>query len=139
MLPLFPDGSAHAVLRPDFESEAYFGAGWSDAERTATGRVRRAQDRATLLLPLQPGYDYRLSLDLAGAAGTRIDIVVNESPAGACELRRGMPCEAALPHGMMREGINTVTLSARPSPATSQPEETLTLQGARILRHPVEH
>lgn len=136
MLPLFPDGGTHAVLRPDFESEAYFGAGWGDVERTPTGRVRRGQDRATLLLPLQLGYDYRLSLDLAGAAGTRIDIVFDEAAVGACELRSGVTCEVALPR-VLREGINTLTLSAQRSPATTPQGVVLTLQGARILRHAI--
>ena len=35
--PLFEPGRTSGVLRPDFESEAYFGAGWTDAQRTATG------------------------------------------------------------------------------------------------------
>ena len=58
-------GQRPAAVKPDFESEAYFGSGWRDSERTPTGRVRRADGRATLLLPLAAGYSYRLSLDFA--------------------------------------------------------------------------
>ena len=63
--PLFAADSDRAAVRPDFESEAYFGSGWRDSERTPTGRVRRADGRATLLLPLAAGYSYQLSLDFA--------------------------------------------------------------------------
>ena len=41
--PLFAADSDRAAVRPDFESEAYFGSGWRDSERTPTGRVRRAE------------------------------------------------------------------------------------------------
>ena len=131
MFPLFADGASQADLSPDFESEAYFGPGWGDAERTATGRVRRGEDRATLLLPLQRGYDYRLSLDLAGAAGTRIDIALNNDAIGACALGAGVPCEVALPRGAVRDGTNTLTL-------TAQGSSPLTFQSGQILRQAVE-
>jgi Protein of unknown function (DUF2723) len=63
--PLVAPGRTSGVLRPDFESEAYFGAGWTDAQRTPTGPVRRGEDGATLFLPLDRGVTYRLLLDLA--------------------------------------------------------------------------
>jgi hypothetical protein len=62
--PLFAAGQKSAVLKPDFESEAYFGAGWSDAMRTPTGPARRAENGAALFLPLERGHEYRLLLDL---------------------------------------------------------------------------
>ena len=131
MFPLFADGASQAVLRPDFESEAYFGPGWGDVEQTATGRVRRGEDRATLLLPLQRGYDYRVFLDLAGATGTRIDIAFNNDAIGACALGSGVPCEVALPRGAVRDGTNTLTL-------TTQGSSPMTFQSAQILRQAVE-
>ncbi len=130
MFPLFADGASQAVLRPDFESEAYFGPGWGDVEQTATGRVRRGADRATLLLPLRRGYDYRVFLDLAGATGTRIDIAFNNDAIGACALGSGVPCEVALPRGAVRDGTNTLTLA----PQGSSP---ITFQSAQVLRQAV--
>ena len=131
MFPLFADGASQADLSPDFESEAYFGPGWGDAERTATGRVRRGEDRATLLLPLQRGYDYRLSLDLAGTAGTRIGIALNNDAIGVCALGAGVRCEVALSRGAVRDGTNTVTL-------TAQGTSPLTFQSGQMLRQAVE-
>ena len=48
--PLFRPGSATGALRTDFESEAYYGAGWGAPERNQAGSFRRAQARSTLLL-----------------------------------------------------------------------------------------
>ncbi|MEO8078618.1 MAG: hypothetical protein ABI818_20000, partial [Acidobacteriota bacterium] len=132
-LPLFSAGDDRAVLRPDFESEAYFGAGWSDAERLPTGRVRRAHDRAALLLPLASEYEYRVALDVVAAAGTRMAIAVNGEAAGACAPGGGNPCEVVLPARAVHDGINTLTLSAQPP----VPALGFTLQGARLERHAV--
>jgi hypothetical protein len=52
--PLFPPGASTGTLRADFESEAYYGAGWGDAVKNDAGALRHGGDSATLLLPL-PG------------------------------------------------------------------------------------
>src|SRR5262249_10523530 len=83
--PLFQAESDRAAVRPDFESEAYFGSGWRDSERVSTGRVRRADSRATLLLPLAAGYSYQLSLDFARTPAY-LDTSLNGEMVGACEL-----------------------------------------------------
>ena len=129
---LFPANADHAVLRPDFESEAYFGSGWHDSERTPTGRVRRADGRGTLLLPLTADYSYQISFDLA-TASTRIDAALNGVIVGGCDLGGSRaPCEVTLSSKMMRDGVNSLTLTA--APLSSSDDPLLTFQGARILR-----
>jgi hypothetical protein len=132
---LFPSGAERAVIRPDFEAEAYFGAGWHDSERTPTGRVRRGDDRATLLLPLTTGYNYQISLDLAVPSPTRINAAVNGTPVGSCELGgQGRSCDVTVVSGLVRDGVNALTLTATRSPSSAAP--TLIFQGARIVRRP---
>jgi hypothetical protein len=131
--PLLVD-AAYGALKADFESEAYFGSGWGDSERTPTGRVRRATGPATLLLPLTSGRSYRFSLDLAGAPG-RIDLLFNDTSLGSCEPGgRNESCDVQLPSALVRDGVNALTLRAAPSPASDGP--WLTFQGARIA--PIE-
>ena len=132
--PLFAADIERAELRPDFESEAYFGSGWRDAERTPTGRVRRADGRATLLLPLVAGYSYQLSLDLARAPA-RVEASLNGEVVGACELGEvRTACEIVLPSRIVRDGVNSLTLTAVPlSPSGPAP---LIFQGAHLVRRP---
>ena len=128
--PLFRDGTA-STIRADFESEAYFGEGWSGSERTPTGSVRRAAAHATLLLPLDHDYIYRLSLDLAGAAGGRIEVLVNGTSGGACSADDdGAWCEVII---RPARGISWVTLIGGAPAAGTQPMP-LTFRGARIER-----
>ena len=54
----------------------YFGAGWTDAQRTAAGPVRHGEDGATLLLPLERGVAYRLLLDLVATGNDALDLDV---------------------------------------------------------------
>jgi hypothetical protein len=129
MRPLFPPGQTTAVLRPDFESEAYFGAGWSDAVRTPTGPVRRVEDRGTLFLPLEPGHDYRLLLALAPEA-RNVDVAFNDRHVGVCNPQSARACELTLPSFAIPNGVSTITLS---SPRGAEPRGVaLTFYGARI-------
>ena len=50
------NGAGVDVIRPNFENESYFGAGWSGVELAGTGRIRYANAHAAFLLPLEPGY-----------------------------------------------------------------------------------
>jgi hypothetical protein len=129
MNPLFRDGGDFAVVRPDFESESYFGAGWSDVERAATGRVRHGSSGAALLLPLDAAHSYRLTLDLAAAAQTTVDVNADDEAIGTCEVRDRVPCEVAVPPGA-RRAVTALTLSVR-GPRERAP---LTFRGARIAR-----
>lgn len=133
--PLFADGGSHAVLRPDFESEAYFGAGWHDAERTPTGRVRRGDERATLLLPLTTAYTYQIALDIV-FAGSRVDVALNGIAAASCDVGDRAPCTVNLSSDAVRDGVNALTLSVVGSAHAEPSRPPLTLQGARIVRRP---
>ena len=104
--PLFDGDNPIAHLRTDFESEAWFGAGWSDARRTPTGPERRGDNGATMLLPLSAGRDYRLWLDLDGKTAAAVS--VNGRHAGACAPGG---CEILLPAAAVRDGVNEVSLS----------------------------
>ncbi len=126
---LFQPGAEVAVLGPDFESEAYFGAGWSDSRRSPTGPVRHGGSEATLLLPLESGR-YRVALDLV-AEGATIDVALNGAVVGACAPVRTDGCEVTL--DVLREGVSAVTLSVRGSSTPS-----LTFRGARIHRQAIQ-
>jgi hypothetical protein len=130
---LFASDTDRAVLRPDFEAEAYFGGGWHDAERTPTGRVRRAGDRATLLLPLTPGYRYEISLELFMSVPTHLSATFNGATVGRCDVGGARTaCDLVLSPERVIDGVNALTLTiVRPSPSDGP---SLTFQGARIVR-----
>jgi hypothetical protein len=112
--PLIEPGRTSGVLRPDFESEAYFGAGWSDAQRTATGPVRRGEDGATLFLPLEPGVAYRLLLDLVPTNpddAFDVDVTLNGVSLGACRPHDTGACNLLVPPAAVVAGTNTLRLS----------------------------
>jgi hypothetical protein len=131
--PLFAADSDRASVKPDFESEAYFGSGWRDSERISTGRVRRADGRATLLLPLAAGYSYRLSLDFARTP-VRLDASLNGETVGTCELGEGTTCDVVLPSRIVRDGANSLTFTVLPL-SLSGPAPII-FQGAHIVRRP---
>jgi len=133
MNPLFRADSNFAVVRPDFESESYFGAGWGDVERVALGRVRHGSSGAALLLPLDAAYGYRLTLDLAAGEPTTIDVRADDVAIGTCEVRDRVPCEVAVPPGSRRAAVTALTLSVRGAAGESAPR-TFTFRGARIAR-----
>jgi hypothetical protein len=125
--PLFEPGRPGGVLRADFESEVYFGAGWTDAQRTATGPVRRGEEDATLFLPLERGVAYRLLLDLAADQPFNVDVTLNDVPVGTCRPHAVGACNLLLPPSGVVAGTNTVRLSPpRGSPAR------LTFREARL-------
>jgi Protein O-mannosyl-transferase TMEM260-like len=133
--PLFSRSSDRAVLRTDFESEAYFGAGWSAQERTDAGTVRRGTgERETLFLPLETGYDYRIALNVDADQGTRLKIAANGMEAGACELRDIAPCEVSVPATALRTGITNLTLSTWSTETGAAPPGGLAFRGARLRR-----
>ncbi|HXG57085.1 MAG TPA: DUF2723 domain-containing protein [Vicinamibacterales bacterium] len=109
-----PDGTA-AVITPDFESEPFFGAGWSGAQRSPTGPERRGADGATLFIPLERGRRYRLLLDVAEPVD--LDVTLNGVRVGACDAVAGPSCELLLPAETTQSGINSVTLNVRREPA----------------------
>src|SRR5262245_3279285 len=131
MNPLFRGGGNVAVVRPDFESESYFGAGWSAVDRVATERVRHGSSGATLLLPLDAASSYRLTLDLATVEATTIDVSVDHVAIGTCEVRDHVPCEVAVPPGARRAAVTALTLAVRGPARGGVP---LTFRRARLAR-----
>jgi hypothetical protein len=103
--------SNQTLLRPDFEAEPHFGAGWSEVERTSSGRRRRAVGKASLFLNLSPAYSYKARFELDAETPTRISILANGMLAGACEVTGSVRCEINLPRDSVRAGINTLAFT----------------------------
>jgi hypothetical protein len=111
LVPLFTSGD-RALLRSDFEAEPYFGAGWGDVERTSAGRRRRGETGAALFLPLNQSYAYRAVFELDAERPTKLSVVVNGIPGGACAVAGSTRCEIEIPQKSVREGINTIAFGA---------------------------
>lgn len=126
----FERGETSAVLRADFESEPYFGAGWGDTVRTPTGPIRYGDDKATLFLPLEQGRAYRLFLDLAADAPVSLDVTLHAVHVGVCDPHAAHPCELSLSRGEIQGGVNTLMLSL-PGGKPVRPR-VFTFRGARI-------
>ena len=130
--PLFHRHESTGVLRADFESEPYFGAGWGDAMRTPTGAVRQTRRDAALFLPLEQGQAYRGSLDLAADEFMELSLTLNGAPVGTCDPHAPKPCEVLLPSATVRQGLNTLLVSVPGGELTRS--RVLTFRGARISR-----
>ena len=107
-----PGGRIH--LGPDFESEAFFGAGWGLSERRQDGVVRTGESGATLLLPLDPALRYRARFAFAAAPASTLEIFVNGTPAGTCRLEADGFCEFIVP-AATRPGMTMLRLDVSPS------------------------
>ena len=127
----FQDAAGLVAIRADFESASHFGVGWSDWERTATGRVRRGTSGAVLLVPLDASYRYRLWLDLATAGPASIDLIANDVVVGTCEVRTRNPCDIAWPPSSVRNGVNILKFTLQ---STTRGDGTFVFRGARIAR-----
>jgi hypothetical protein len=132
--PLFGGDRDDVSIRADFESEAYFGAGWSAPEPTPTGPVRKGKARSTLLLPLDQGYSYRVSLDLVLAGEGEVEILANGTSAGLCTARTGRWCDLTL-HAAA--GVSWITLVVR-APSSPSAQAPLTFHGAHIQRRHID-
>ena len=84
-------------LNPDFESEAFFGAGWTGARRDPHGTARRGESGATLLLPWNPAVPYRATLALGLESQGSIDVLLNGSQIGTCRGADGVVCTVVVP------------------------------------------
>jgi hypothetical protein len=131
--PLFHADESTAVLRADFESEPYFGAGWGNARRTAAGAERQTRQDAALLLPLEPKRSYRVSLDLDGEGFMTVSATLNGAAVGSCEAQALKVCELLLPSETVRDGVNALLLSAPGGELLGSPR-MLTFRAARISR-----
>ena len=131
--PLFRDGGAVDVIRADFAHESYFGAGWSGVEGAGPAHVRLGDGRAALLLPLEDGYSYRLTMDLSGEPDSRTEIFLNGALTGACDARERKTCTAELrPH---RAGpVSAVTLVTHTAGGTLGGPRRLVFRAGRLER-----
>lgn len=134
--PLFRDGGNVDVIRPNFENESYFGAGWSGVELAGTGRVRLGSTRATLLIPLESGRSYRMAFDLSGPSNSRTSIELNGTAVGTCAGGEATSCAVDLRPQPGTGPVSTVTIvTLNPDGSAIRPR-TVILRGARIERAP---
>jgi hypothetical protein len=133
--PLFAADDSSGVLRPDFEAESYFGAGWAGVERTRTGPVRHSAGEGALLLPLDAGFQYGMSFDVVAAAAGTLDVIANGQRVGSCVPGGRSSCYLPLAAPIVRNGLNVVTLAVRTNDVDRQLTR-FTFRGARITRTP---
>ena len=130
--PILGAGREAAMVPANFESEAYFGPGWSGAQMADTGRVRHGSARATLLLPLPPA-TYRLRLDLSALSGTQTIATHDGRPVGTCAPAEPGGCTFVFT-AVPEKPVTALTLiSQAPAPPPSA-DQVLVLRGARIDR-----
>jgi hypothetical protein len=129
MRPVFARSADVGVLKPDFESEPYFGAGWGGAQRAPSGAQRRGSNGATLFVPLEQETAYRLLLEFDRPV--ILEVMLNGAPVGSCADNAGLVCEIALPPAMVRRGPNTLRFMLR---ARADDRGDFLFRGARIIR-----
>ena len=95
--PLARPGATRIRLQADFESEAFFGAGWGGVERRRDGAARRGENGATLLLPLDANARYRGTFAVASDAPRDVVVVVNGTTVGTCRVDGTALCDAPVP------------------------------------------
>ena len=105
--PLASGDATRIHLNPDFESEAFFGAGWTGATRDPHGTARRGESVATLLLPWNPAVPYRATLALGLENEGSIDILLNGSRVGTCRAA-GASCQVTVPATAPRQGLTAI-------------------------------
>jgi hypothetical protein len=135
--PLFTPWSNAGDLRADFESEAYYGAGWSGAERNEAGPFRRGEETATLLLPLARGFSYHVTLDVTSAEGAGVALALNGQPVGACDPHGHGRCEVTLPAALLLHDMSALTLARTGTPGDHR-GPALIFRGAHLDRRPAD-
>jgi hypothetical protein len=132
--PLFRDQGAVDVIRPHFDNESYYGAGWSEVQFAGTGRIRFAAAHAALLLPLAPDYSYRIVLDLSGPPHSQTTIALNGVPAGTCSPGEVRTCAVEVQPLAGAGPVSTLTLVTHDKDGAPIPPRRLMFRGARIER-----
>ena len=132
--PLFRTGASVDVIRPNFDNESYFGAGWSGVELAGTGRIRYANAHATFLLPLESGYSYRITLDLSGPPHSATTIDLNGVAAGSGSPGEIRTCSVEIQPAAGAGAVSTLTLNTRGADGTPMAPRKLMFRGARIER-----
>jgi hypothetical protein len=134
--PMFRDGGTVDVIKPNFENESYFGAGWSGVELAGTGRLRLADDHATLLVPFETGYSYRVTFDLTGPPHSQTSIALNGVEAASCGTGEAPSCSVQVSPTPGTGPVSTLTLTTRDADGRGIAPRTLLFRGARIERSP---
>ena len=106
--PLAFPAASRIRLNADFESEAFFGAGWSGVERRADGAFRRGDSGATLLLPLGTAARYRATFVLSADAPRKVAVVVNGTQAGTCHVNGVSVCDVTMPAAAIDDKVTVV-------------------------------
>ena len=122
------------LIRPNFDNESYFGAGWSGVELAGTGRIRYANARAAFLLPFEPGYSYRVTLDLSGPSHSRTSIGLNGTDAGSCSTGEVRTCSVEVQPAPDAGPVSTLTLNTSGADGAPLAVRKLMFRGARIER-----
>jgi len=132
--PLFRTGNSVDLIRPNFENEGYFGPGWSGVEQSGTGRIRYADAHAAFLLPLEPGYSYRVTFDLSGPAQSVTSIDLNGIAAGSCATGEVRTCSVEVGPAVGAGPVSILTLNTRGTDGVPMAPRKLRFRGARIER-----
>ncbi|HMF60983.1 MAG TPA: hypothetical protein VK595_11465, partial [Vicinamibacterales bacterium] len=135
--PLITPELNAGALRADFESEAYYGAGWGGAERNEAGALRRGEEAATLLLALPGGFSYHLTLDVTTTDGAGVALALNGQPVGACDMHGNGECDVTLPAALLRDEVSALTF-ARTGGSGERRGPALIFRGARLVRRPAD-
>jgi hypothetical protein len=136
-VPLFRNSGNVATIEPDVVHESYFGPGWSGVEGIDSGRVRRADARATLFLPLAYDYTYRLTLDLSAELQVRTEVFLDGVATGQCDTREERACTVEL-QPKQTGPVSAVTFVTRAHDGSLVPPRRLTLRGGKVERRRLE-
>ncbi|MEN3336530.1 MAG: hypothetical protein V7647_206, partial [Acidobacteriota bacterium] len=88
-----------------------------------------------LLLPLPPGFTYRIALDLSWEGDARVAAALNGHTVGTCEAHNSGPCELVLGPGTLGESVSVLALERRGTGAAGT--RPLTFRGGGVSRQPV--
>ena len=136
-MPLFRDGGNIDTIEPGSIHESHFGPGWSGVQGADSGQVRLADGRATLLLPLEDQYKYRLTLDLSGPIEARTDIFLDGVATGQCHTREQRACTVEL-RPMQGSQVSAIGLVTRTQDGNLVPPRQITFRGGKLERRRAE-
>ena len=132
--PLFRDEGTVDVIRPHFDNESYYGAGWSQVQLAGTGRLRYADADAVMLLPLDPSHAYRMTLDLSGPPNSRTRLLLNGVEAGGCDVESLRTCSVLLRPAAGAGPVSALTFETRTADGAAIDKRQLMFRGARLER-----
>jgi hypothetical protein len=99
-----------------------------------TGRIRYAGSRATLLLPLEPAYAYRMVVDLSGPPGSRTSIELNGVAVASCSPGEEKSCLVVAQPPADAAPVSALTFITVGPDGTPIGPRKLMFRGARVER-----